>query len=860
MASSGGQTSSSSVLGVLEEKVRRLREKVEWERVRRDVDGGGEVTFAGLLRDALDALRPERSRVWRDNALEREGSDRASAYAWIQKAAVGLVTKDFVHALTSGDAETPVSKDVSRECFLLLIETGRGLAEFIDRAQGKGENDGGGGDGETDAAQACAQEFRSFAALNACWSAAAKLLPTVANQGAWHSSASEEEEARLLQWLLRRVSKETASYVDSGGDKRLFHVLKFWYQTFNKFFCFEGFVKSGETAGALSALPRIIGEDTVQGFHSMCTKVIQGMQREDARGPNGGRKVEGEGDGDGAVVSWSHDLRTKFLVKILPFSSFLFHRPCHAPGAPNCGEHLIKACLYGGSGAGICLLVEVLAHHERRLDPASLNLLASSLPAVVSGLATKANRSCASMEDRATKMLMTTMMQCLRCGSAWKKAESSVLKVLTGTTEPNTMRLVLEPWIETLKHALSESKEKMVRDHLMVLIGCMHYIAPSAVECRKSMLISEQLAMVVCALVQQRVVTKAMLKDAFEKIAKGSEAPNGLGLSKLAARATKLCLFQCSPTIISAAFAGSQPCRFGESAHFEEALFDCAMAQQDETTLGKRKRRSNCEGAMSVLETLHTSKRSKVFRRHAATCAFEVLERTLDALCPGDVKRLDSLLSRFMRTADCHLERQHIVRIIGKLPIDAYHQKYFHHFLRSKSIFLVHLAMDALVVVLRKLHDLGKDFYYLVPRQVFDRCAAAESQGDQAHFVQSLSQHMKRPAPAGTNFEESAPSQASAHLETREWKDLPWANLRSEPSEVPSATDAPKTPRAETPKAEISRLLHQAESLIRSAGTQYTKHRKDLDLPHQGQGEAIANNLNSILSELTNLKNQVSPR
>ena len=135
------------MLGVLEEKVRRLREKVEWERVRRDVDGGGEVTFAGLLRDALDALRPERSRVWRDNALEREGSDRASAYAWIQKAAVGLVTKDFVHALTSGDAETPVSKDVSRECFLLLIETGRGLAEFIDRAQGKGENDGGGGDG-----------------------------------------------------------------------------------------------------------------------------------------------------------------------------------------------------------------------------------------------------------------------------------------------------------------------------------------------------------------------------------------------------------------------------------------------------------------------------------------------------------------------------------------------------------------------------------------------------------------------------------------------------------------------------------------------------------------------------------------
>ena len=774
-------SSAMATCGDVSELERKVKEvvvsKVKWDEevkpgLALDVDALSSSTsspshgLVRLLATVLDVLKPRRSRVWRNALITTEGGKSAEQYENLQKAAFNLVATDFVSLLTREDSTTSKKPFYPKETLLRvltqLVKVGRDVADYIDLAQGQtqthGSGGGAGGGGGSNGSNgsngdACvASEFRSFGALNSCWSAASKLIPSLVKQGGWQCPRTLETLDALLKWILDKVHRETLKYVDSGGDKRWFHVLKFWSQTFCKLFI----LKDSPSQYPLHrpGQQNISSSDAALVLFRTCVRIIETM--EESGGSEGKREKS----------SWSHDLKTSILSKILPFSS------CMLESGEESNVTLLQLCLAERSVSGVQLLVEILSNHGKNLSSKCLDVLASNFGRILDVVvASNSSKKGQPLSDDKLHTLMSIMMQCMSRRSLWNKLEVKITRFFVHTVDPVKLGLILGPWFEVLKLAASSHGE-LVRVHLMHLLECLVLIVPTIFQCRRSLMVSEQLAIVICTLVQQKAVTEEMLVSALDSLEKDSGTR---GYSKLAVSSTKLCLFQCCPKLISRILGipGESPGATSEnpmSFSYEnqvQTLISRSASIVNQRSGNKRKCTDDAELALDTLERLGPVKRSKPSHIHMMSCAFELLSHSLDSLGSCDARRLDALLSNF---SEDWYHQHYIAKILGKLPYDQslrYEHKYFHRFLASERFLLVHLTMDALVEVTRKLHDQKQDYRYLVPKGIFDNTAS----GTKDPFLQCLSEHMKRPQNLKYKSKEVKRESPRKAREGKEWRE-----------------------------------------------------------------------------------------
>ncbi|UPR02324.1 hypothetical protein HOP50_09g56500 [Chloropicon primus] len=763
----------------LEGKVEALRRKVRRGGSNHDNDGGGRMTATSdrgsspscaLLRDALDVLRPETSQTCRDKLVVMEEAGRAAAYLAVQKEAAEIVQRDFVKVLCEEDGK----EGDMREGLTLLVEAGTSLASFIDGGEG-----GGGGGPSSVGATSSSKEFRPFAALSACWSAAGKIAPVMTARGLWHCKESEAEEVVLLKWLLPKVSAEAVKYVRGRGDKKVQKVMKFWFQTFNKLFNCKDLEESPlhKTSGSFAGYGEV-----VPLFHSACLSVEKAIR---------------------GVKEGANELRAAVLSKMMPFSSFIFqgdHSTC-AESGPKAGPQLIKLLLAAPGEGGRHLLVEALSHYGNKLDLDCLETLAPELVSIASDTILSPSTS-APVRNRASKVAMSVMMQCAQRRSLWDKVEVSVLKIFARTANPVKLGATLDIWCEVLKFASSSSSvqgNKLVSVHLAHLLECMLLVAPNSAESRRSMIVSEQLAAVICKLVEQKVIAKDVLTGALESFEKDH---HGNFESRLAFCATKLCLSQCCPELLA-------------NVPRENLISVCR---------GGKRGRDDSQVAMDALQEIHSAKRSKAWRDHVTSCALELLAQTsLEALSPSDVTRLEYLLSR--STEDPHL-KHYLARIVGKMPIHRRQEEHFHDLLQSRSFSLVHLAMESLTQVCKRLHGMGQDFRHLVPTQVHDYKQGSAG----GKFVKCLNEHFKRP------LHPMSPDARSPRVVEERIGALPWV--------------CSSAPESETDRKEIASAFQQVRLLLDFIKSEMALHARDDDVT-----KAVETSLKAVGQELDKAAN-----
>ena len=174
----------------------------------------------------------------------------------------------------------------------------------------------------------------------------------------------------------------------------------------------------------------------------------------------------------------------------------------------------------------------------------------------------------------------------------------------------------------------------------------------------------------------------------------------------------------------------------------------------------------------------------------------------------------------------------------------------------------MHLAMDALVDITRKLHELKQDYRVLVPKQVFDyatyRGKVVNGKQQQHPFVKCLSEHMKKLGdssvvdPNGTFHNDCSALEAFAN----ELKDYPWCSISLE-----NEKDEDEKARKEDVLKILTHTEHQlaiAEKFLRDLP--HATGPKTIETPGQDTTNPVQNNdsITSILSSLRRLKNQIA--
>ena len=72
-----------------------------------------------------------------------------------------------------------------------------------------------------------------------------------------------------MSWFLPKLRREAAEYAGcTGSDKRRVHVLKFWFQTFNRLFC-----PADVTSSEGQPTPPW-GDAVVRDYHAMCDEAV----------------------------------------------------------------------------------------------------------------------------------------------------------------------------------------------------------------------------------------------------------------------------------------------------------------------------------------------------------------------------------------------------------------------------------------------------------------------------------------------------------------------------------------------------------------------------------------------------------
>ena len=773
--------SSSDAVAALSARVREgLRDKVRWEDLTSGAGTQGDARgdVRALLDDVLDALRPGRSLAWRESAV---GVGGPNAYVDVQKTAVSLVQKDFVSVLV--DAESGTLQD----CFFLLVDEGRALDNFIEAAQRQGKAEAP----PQQEAPRYAKEFKPFAALSSLWTAAGKLVAAMVRHGMWHSSQSAQRESDLLSWFLPKLRREAAEYAGcTGSDKRRVHVLKFWFQTFNRLFC-----PADVTSSEGQPTPPW-GDAAVRDYHAMCDETVEAMR---------GRPAE---------------LRSSLLAKMLPFSSFIFASGWH-------GALLVQLCLDGCREGGARLLLDFLSHHEGRLGRGALGALASGLPAMVASLArgrevegplpTPSN-PLGGKEDA----LAVFMVQCSEHRCLWDELEASVVRVFASAASPRELSLVLGPWCEALRFASESSAaadNKAARVHLCRLLRCLALVAPNASESRRSAVVSEQLAAAVHALLERNVVRKEDLAEAITVLEAESSERYG---TRLACEATKLCLLQVCGSLDSRTAPATGPMPGGPLQR--ATARDCQGKSSR-----KRMAEEDARAAVEALRGSRASKRPRAWRDHDAACAFELLMRaSLEDLGPAELAQVDEEISR---AASAPGLQHYAARILDGMPVDRI-EGHFHGVLVSPSFLVVHLAMESLTRVCKRLHSLGRDFRHLVPQAVHNY-----KEGSSKVFVKCLHEHVKR---LRAEPEEAGDSVSPATLD---WQD----EVRGHPWVCGRVVEGGG---GEGAREGILRILSEAERLVRAAEDRYRRQSK----PDESNRRSGDESVRSILRELKNLK------
>ena len=875
----------------LRDEVSEIKGRVRWEVVRTGLCLCGEQNeqrlpettpttsrdrqeeeIVELLRVALDALKPSRSPIWRQNLLCREGrgftieagQDEAEAYADLQ----GRASKAVTGALITAFKDNTTGLD---EALGLVIEVAKEVDDYID-AHEKAKRDDNAKTLERE--EVCHvpvdPQYKSFAALNACLTGISKLVPVLVRKAGWLAlfqlrKDAKESNSNLLKWFLQRIYRETSKYVDSGGDKRLLHVLRFWNQHYGKTFNFRAWSKPEHGLDAnyrskspqckleiLSEIEKWVNLEVLNLFFKICRLLVKTAHHKGLEERGGEKKSS----------KWRSELMTNTLTKVLPFGCFVFeyydlyHQPVSptsafrsVPGdlflAKLCLDEIPQSDTAGGIVEGVFLFTEMIHHYGKGLC-SSTNALAFAASKINVILDTVAQNQdyFARIHDHVLSMLVSVIMQCMKTKKLWNEMELLVTKIVTGDINPLKFSLILGPWSEALKSIRPNEANKyqgldtgrLVRTHLKHLIQCMVLISPNMFQSKRSMMVSEQLAVVVCTLVQQGVVDGAMLMNTlntFDSAQGSTPLGHNLGLSM-----TKLCLFQCCPRLISRLFLESSHSDSQEdeaqtrNSQVKNLLDRTVRTLQKDSNDRKRKCGNDSRVAMDTLEHLSVSKKLKPWHTHAAVCAFELLCSTPDSPSHQEAKTLHKVLSKYVKN---RYYQHYIARVLAKLPVLAtsgIYKELFHHLLQSQSFALVHLGMDALVQVTKKPHEGVGDCRDLVPKQIFNF-------ETNRTFMECLEKHLKKLEDPGESIE-TEPCE-SAHLFESlcsDLNDLPWCSLSPE-----NEQEAKKGA-----KKDILEILRNAEHHLSRAQSVMKN-----ELPVNNQQETI----DSILSSVRKLRNQM---
>jgi hypothetical protein len=808
-------------------------------------------------------------------ALGDEETAVVASYVALQEKASQAVTS----ALVTAFKHTTKDLDV---VLRLLIQVGKEVDEYIDYAQGRKADQQGTSGLSPSLSPPVDAQYKSFAALNACLTGVSKLAPVLVRQSGWLAlfklRRGDDSNSNLLKWFLQRIDREIRKYVASGGDKRLFHVLRFWAQHYGKIFSFKAWSKADQgldpnhkskshqcKLDILSDIEKWVSHDVLDLFVSICKRL--------ARTAHETMQREGEKKGSSG---WRLELKSSILMKILPLAFFVFESydlyynpaPPPTPGLLQspCGDlYLVKLCLEeeekrdneGGIVEGVFLFTEMLHHYGKSLSEEGALAFAASKIHVILDTVAHNQAHFAAMHDDVLSMLVSVFMQCMRTRSLWNEMEVNVTKMLTGDVNPVKFSLILGPWSEALKSIRPSEANKYERldtgrlamAHLNHLIKCMVLITPNMFQSKRSMLISEQLAVVVCTLVQQSAVDETMLVNALSS---SSSTPLFQGGNhKLGLSMTKLCLFQCYPRLMSRLLLKTSHPNdsLDEATHKNnhsqvKTLLDRTVQQvaanSSSSSHNKRKYRDDSNVAINTLEQIFTSKKLKPWHTHTAVCAFELLcSNTPDSLSNQEAKSLSRVLAKYANNR--HYQR-YLARILRKLPVhidSEIRQRLFRHLLQSRSFALVHLGMDALVQVTTKLHEVHDyEIKDLVPKQIF---------GDNNYktdrlFMECLQEHVKK-----DSF--SKPTEALKTCKSADrfeslCKDLPWC----------SSLSSSETERKET-KEEILAFLRNAEHQLSRAQTSMKDFSGSVSPNPLGSNQQES--LDSILSSVRKLTNQI---